>query len=64
MSAWVLIVAFVVPQPVISGTAMLAKSHAVAMETFLTLKACQNAGAEAQKIAPGTKFVCVPQNQP
>jgi hypothetical protein len=43
---------------------MLAKSHAVAMETFHTLKACQNAGAEAQKIAPGTKFVCVPQNQP
>jgi hypothetical protein len=43
---------------------MLAKSHAVAMETFRTLKACENAGAEAQKIAPGTKFVCVPQNQP
>ena len=64
MSAWVLIVAFAVSQPVLNGTAMVKTSHAVAMETFRTLRACENAGAEAQKIAPGTKFVCVPQNQP
>jgi hypothetical protein len=65
MSAWVLIVAFTVSQPSLPNfSAHVKKSHAVAMETFGTLKACENAGAEVQKIAPDTKFVCVPKGTP
>jgi hypothetical protein len=65
MSAWILIVAFTVSQPAVSRfSANVKDSHAVAMQEFGTPKSCENAGVAAQKIAPGTSFVCVPKGSP
>jgi len=65
VSAWILIVAFTVSQPSAPFlSAHVKKSHAVAMQEFGTPKSCENAGVAAQKIAPGTSFVCVPKGSP
>lgn len=63
MSAWILIVSWAVAAPYDAGvyTTSMVMKHAIAMQEFGGVEACQFASLEAQKIAPGIRVVCVPK---
>jgi hypothetical protein len=63
MNAWILIVAWGSAQALYEDghSTYTRRTHAVAMQEFNNLKACQHASVEAQKIAPRIRVVCVPK---
>ena len=61
MNAWILIISWAVGAPYSNEAHSNGqiRTHAIAMQEFGDVSACQFASVEAQKIAPGIRAVCV-----
>jgi hypothetical protein len=59
MISWILLISWAVLAPIHNGTSSSKTSYAVHTQEFSSVQSCKCASIEVQKIAQGTKVVCV-----
>jgi hypothetical protein len=59
MTSWVLLISWAVSTPIYNSASSSKASYAVHTQEFSSVQSCKFASIEVQKIAPGTKVVCV-----